>query len=273
MKKDLSPCAKIVREYDYDRFVTVMFADAKHREALFALYAFNYEIAKTREVVSETTLGLIRLTWWREAIEEIYDGKTPRKHEVVEPLAQAIKTYKLPQKSFETLIYAREFDLEDALPGSMEGVEKYIEYTLKPLLDLAAYILNDGKKPAYDFSGIAFVVGMTGLLRALPYHAAQQRCYLPADRLKQASITQQDIYNGDNSGDLRYVIYEIVEQIENTVDKLDYNDDYRALMLRVTQAKQSLRRLKKQDYNPFLISEKPDLSMLRLILAYYLRRF
>ena len=64
----LSYCGQEVRKYDKDRFLTALFAPADRREALFALYAFNLEIAKTREVVTEPVLGQIRLQWWYDAI-------------------------------------------------------------------------------------------------------------------------------------------------------------------------------------------------------------
>ena len=57
----LSYCAEEVRLGDRDRFLMTLFAPSEHREALFALYAFNIEISKTREVVSEAMLGAIRL--------------------------------------------------------------------------------------------------------------------------------------------------------------------------------------------------------------------
>src|SRR5665213_2932433 len=63
----LSPIGALVREHDRDRFQTALFAPAGDREALFALYAFNYEIARVRESVREPMLGQIRLQWWREA--------------------------------------------------------------------------------------------------------------------------------------------------------------------------------------------------------------
>jgi hypothetical protein len=47
-----SELARLVRRHDRDRFLTVLFAPLPHRAALLALYAFNYEIARTREVVS-----------------------------------------------------------------------------------------------------------------------------------------------------------------------------------------------------------------------------
>src|ERR1041385_2992054 len=61
-----SPLAALCRRHDRDRYQTALFAPADRREALFALYAFNYEIARVREIVSEPMLGQIRLQWWRE---------------------------------------------------------------------------------------------------------------------------------------------------------------------------------------------------------------
>ena len=69
-----------MRHHDRDRFQTALFAPAERREALFALYAFNYEIARVREAVREPMLGQIRLQWWREAIAAAYAGEPPRRH-------------------------------------------------------------------------------------------------------------------------------------------------------------------------------------------------
>src|SRR5208282_2178696 len=79
----LSPVAALVRRHDRDRFQTALFAPAARREALFALYAFNCEIARVRERVTQPTLGQIRLQWWREAIETAYRDTMPRRHQVV----------------------------------------------------------------------------------------------------------------------------------------------------------------------------------------------
>src|SRR5690348_12565266 len=104
----VSGLANLVRRQDRERYLTALFAPAGRREALLALYAFNHEVAKTREVVREPTLGQIRLQWWRDALEEIHDGRSPRRHEVVEPLAQAIRAHALPKAGFERLLVGRE---------------------------------------------------------------------------------------------------------------------------------------------------------------------
>ncbi len=82
----LSPVAALVRHHDRDRFQTVLFAPVARREALFALYAFNYEIARVRERVTQPTLGRIRLEWWRETIAAAFEDGPIRHHIVAEPL-------------------------------------------------------------------------------------------------------------------------------------------------------------------------------------------
>src|SRR6201984_3533056 len=109
----LSPVAALVRRHDRDRFQTVLFAPAARREALFALYAFNYEIARVRESVTEPTLGRIRLQGWREKIAAAYEGSPARHHPVVEALTAVIRQLYLTPEHFDRLIDARETDLQD----------------------------------------------------------------------------------------------------------------------------------------------------------------
>ena len=111
MAEIASYCAQLLRRQDADRYLTALFAPADRREDLFALYAFNLEVARAREVVSEPFMGLIRLQWWRDAIAEIYQGRA-RAHEVVRPLAAAIAEHSLDRTLFERLIESRERDLD-----------------------------------------------------------------------------------------------------------------------------------------------------------------
>ena len=58
----------------------LLYAESTPREALLALYGFNYEVARVREVVSEPMLGHIRLQWWRDVISAAFSGEPPRRH-------------------------------------------------------------------------------------------------------------------------------------------------------------------------------------------------
>ena len=79
---------RLMRE-DEDRWLSSRYAPVAKRERLVALYGLNLELAKVRIVVSEPGLGAIRFQWWRDAIAEIAEQKSPRKHDVVQAVADA----------------------------------------------------------------------------------------------------------------------------------------------------------------------------------------
>ncbi|MGC8470218.1 MAG: squalene/phytoene synthase family protein, partial [Acetobacteraceae bacterium] len=74
-----------LRARDPDRFLCALFAPPDRRWALFALYGFNHELARAREVAAEPTLALIRLAWWREVL-----AGAERRHFVATPLRAAL---------------------------------------------------------------------------------------------------------------------------------------------------------------------------------------
>ena len=77
MLEPLSAPGEAVRRHDRERYLTALFAPSDRREDLLALYAFNLEVARTRESVREAMLGQIRLQWWRDALDEIQAGSRP----------------------------------------------------------------------------------------------------------------------------------------------------------------------------------------------------
>src|SRR5258708_24245400 len=81
-------CAQQVRRFDHDRYLGTMFAREPVQARLFALYAFNVEIARVREIVSEPVIGQMRLQWWRDAITEFAAGAV-RRHPRPHPPARA----------------------------------------------------------------------------------------------------------------------------------------------------------------------------------------
>ena len=209
----LSYCAQELRAQDRDRFLVCLFAPAERREALFALYAFNLEVAKTAELVSEPTLGQIRLQWWREALEEIYRGGAPRQHQVVTPLATAIREHGLDSAVFERLLLAREADLDPAAPGDLAELERYAAETSATLQSLALAVLGcegDAAEAAARHVGIAWA--LTGLLRAIPFHARQKRLYLPEDHLAVTGVRTAELFELQGSDALSGVVMRLVKR-------------------------------------------------------------
>ncbi|PWC32407.1 phytoene/squalene synthase family protein [Azospirillum sp. TSO35-2] len=207
---DLSYCGREVRKYDNDHFLAGLFAPADRREALFALYAFNLEIAKTREVVSEPILGQMRLQFWRDGIEAVYeDGPVPH-HGVMDPLSEAARRLDLSRPLFDRLIDAREADLDDTPPADLSCLINYAEVTGAPLVQLALEVLGVRDATAMAAGrhvGIAYA--LAGILRAVPFLARQHRQRLPADLMARHGATSEDLFAGRSTAELRPVVGEI----------------------------------------------------------------
>lgn len=190
--------AASVRQADYERYIAALFAPAERREALFALIAFNHELARIADVVSEPMLGEIRLQWWREAIEAIYAGTPVRKHEVTQPLAQAIAQFTIPRAPLDLMIDTRAFDLAGEPPSDMAALEAYAEGTAGALNEAMMAVLGSRKAEALAaarHAGTAWA--LIGLMRAAPMHAARGRVFLPQAMLGDAGIARSDVLAGD----------------------------------------------------------------------------
>jgi NADH dehydrogenase [ubiquinone] 1 alpha subcomplex assembly factor 6 len=184
----LSYCAEQVRRYDHDRFLTALFAPAARREDLFALYAFNLEIAKIRETVTEPMLGRIRLQWWRETIDGFAAG-TVRKHAVAEPLMDCMRRHGLPAAPLLRMLDGREQDLEPDPPADLGALEDYATRTAATVTELALAVLDVGDPAALAAArhvGIAHA--LAGLLLAVPFRAGYGRVDLPQDLLDEAGL-------------------------------------------------------------------------------------
>jgi phytoene synthase len=180
--------AALVRRHDHDRFQTALFAPVERRATLLALYAFNYEIARVRETVSEPVLGQIRLQWWRESIAAAFEGGAVRRHIVVEPLTAAIRAHGLTRAHFDRLIDAREGDLEKTPLASLDALEEYAEATSARLVYLALESVGV-RDPAAEEAGfhIGIAYALAGLLRVMPYQARIGRALVPAEIAASAS--------------------------------------------------------------------------------------
>jgi len=106
----------LIRRVDPDRWLSSRFiGDPAKRADVIAVYAYDHELARAPKVASNPLLGEIRLTWWREALDEIYEGRHVRRHPTAQALAEAVKRHGLPRAPLEAMIDARYREL-DATP-------------------------------------------------------------------------------------------------------------------------------------------------------------
>jgi NADH dehydrogenase [ubiquinone] 1 alpha subcomplex assembly factor 6 len=277
----LSPVAALVRRHDRDRFQTVLFAPAARREALFALYAFNYEIARVRESVTEPTLGQIRLEWWRENVAAAYQAGAVRRHPVAEALTATIREYALTRELVDRLIDARESNLEDEPPVSLAALEAYAAGSSANLVRLALEVLS-ARDPAAGEAGhhVGIAYAVAGMIRAIPFQARTGLGAIPTEIAERHGVGGRDYRELRHTVGLRRATAEIAAA---ATEHLGHARAHRVrvprsalpALLPAQIAQRWLIRLKWARYDPFDPSLAfPDpLQSWRLAVSVLLNRF
>jgi phytoene synthase len=210
MQDAFAYCAELIRAADRDRFLSSLFAPAEHRAALHALYAFNVEVARVREVAREPLPGEIRLQWWSEVINGERADEAAA-NPVASALLTVIERHRFAVPALTALLDARRFDLYDEPMARIADLETYARKTSSVLLALAAQILGSGEgeatEPVANPAGIAYAIA--GLLRAFPLHAARRQLYVPLDLLERHGVELEDIFAGKSSKNLRTALAEL----------------------------------------------------------------
>lgn len=152
-----------------------MAAPVPLRRMLLPLYAFNLEVARAPWVTKEPLIAQMRLQWWSDALEEIAAGKTPRRHEVVTPLAEVLDMR--GARDLETLVAARQADVEGLTIGQLSDLTRYIDGTLGTLLWTAARLAGMEDESAARDAGLAH--GLAAWLTAAPDLTGRGRTTLP----------------------------------------------------------------------------------------------
>jgi 15-cis-phytoene synthase len=167
---------ELVAKGDKDRYLSSLFAPPDARPHLLALYAFNLEITRIHETVSNPQIGLIRHQWWLDTVDGIYAGQT-QNHPIAQALATAIERANLPKHALRNLITAHEFALFDDVMPTLSDLEGHLGETSSSLIQMAALILGDNPPEAAGLAGVA--QGIASVLRA------KRKSFLPADMVQE----------------------------------------------------------------------------------------
>ncbi|HMK42285.1 MAG TPA: phytoene/squalene synthase family protein [Methyloceanibacter sp.] len=200
---------RIAREADPDRSLSALFAPREAQADLFALYAFNAELSRVAELASEPGLGTIRLQWWREAVEHAASGESVG-HPVADAFGATVARCKLSRDRVSGLIDARTFDVEAKIMPDMSALDAYLNDTACAMFALAAEILGGkGQSFALAARSAGKAYGLTGLMRALPVHAARGLVFLPADALRRHGTSPEEVLGGMRSQGLETTLAEL----------------------------------------------------------------
>jgi phytoene synthase len=249
-------CAEQVRSHDFERYASTLFVEADKRRALLALYAFNVEISRVREQVSQPLPGEIRLQWWTDMLAGAGHGGVEG-NPVAAELLLAIRTYSLPVAPLSRLIEEHLFDLYNDPMPSMAALEGYIDDTTSALYALGADIMG---RPSDEIDHLARHAGLAqGLVRviaALPVDASRRQLFVPLQLLESHGSGMEEVFAGKETPQLRAALDQLIGEarahLKTAFELLaGAPPEVRPLFLPLALLRRDLKRMARADSNPF----------------------
>lgn len=190
MTEDAGYVLQLLKELDQEKYLATLYLPKSLRRDAVTLWAFNAEISRIPELVSEPALGEIRLQWWQDLIGS---GESSDSGPLARELIGTISRNDLPSEKIQTYLEARIFDLyHDPMPdtGTFEG---YLGETVSLWFHYVAVCGGATQTTeladACGHAGMA--VGTSWLLSQARKHRSRGQTYFPADMLAEFGLDRE----------------------------------------------------------------------------------
>jgi phytoene synthase len=250
-------CADLVRAHDFARYASTLFVPPMIRRALLAIYAFNVEISRVRDHVSQPLPGEMRLQWWTDMLDGAGHGGVEG-NPVAAELLLAIRHFQLPVQLLSRLIDEHQFDLYNDPMPSMAALEGYINDTSSALFSLVAQVAAPPSEETDHLARHAGLAqGIVQVIAALPQDAARRQLFVPLQLLQQHGIGMDAIFSGKQTQNVRAAIDQLIGEAEAhlaTAFQLlaDVPREVRPIFLPLALARRDLKRMSRADVDPFV---------------------
>jgi phytoene synthase len=250
-------CAELVRSNDFSRYAAALFVPAAPRRALLALYAFNVEISRVREQVSQPLPGEMRLQWWSDMLAGTGHGGVEG-NPVAAELLLAIRNANLPVERLSRLIDEHQFDLYNDPMPSMAALEGYINDTSSALFALGAQVAggqSDQIEHLARHAGLA--QGMAQLIAALPLDASRRQLFVPLQVLESHGSGIEEVFAGKEIPKLRAALDQLINEARGHLKTAfallsDAPPQVRPIFLPLALVRRDLQRMARADNDPFV---------------------
>ncbi|MGY4308568.1 phytoene synthase [Bradyrhizobium sp. USDA 4369] len=215
---DAAFCASLVREHDFDRYASTLFVAPDIRRALLSLYAFNVEVTRIRDVVSQPLPGELRLQWWHDTLTGLEHGGVEG-NPVAAELKLTVQRFALPVDRLTRLIDEHQFDLYNDPMPTMAALDGYLGDTRGALFALAVRIVVGA---VADIDHLAHHAGLAQgilhLIASLPRDAARRQLFIPLDLLARHGLGQEQVFAAKATPAIQAMLTELRDQARQHLD-------------------------------------------------------
>jgi len=241
---------------DRENFLAALLLPAGAREATIAVRAFNVSVALVRDQVSQNTIGEMRMHFWNDAIDAVYDDR-PQQQPVVLQLHKAVRGYRLSKRWLKRIVSSRQEALSDRSFATVAAAETYAENSVSSVLYLTLETLDLRDVHAdHAASHIGKALGLVTLLRSVPHNALRQRVQVPVELLVRHRVSQQELLRGSAEKHVKDLVFDVAGSANAHLEKArslskQVPSKAKMALLPAVTASTYLDRLRKADFNVF----------------------
>jgi len=249
-------CADLVRTHDFARYAATLFVPTEQRRALLALYAFNTEISRVREHVTQPLPGEVRMQWWTDMLAGAGHGGVEG-NPVAAELLLTIRNFRLPVEPLTRLIQEHQFDLYNDPMPSMAALEGYINDTAAALFMLAAAVAarpSAGIEHLARHAGLA--QGLTQVVANLPLDASRRQLFVPQQVLQRHDSGIEEVFAGKQTPTVRAALDQLIGEAQRHLKTAfallaEVQPEARPIFLPLALVRRDLVRMSRADTDPF----------------------
>lgn len=238
VQKARAYCERQLQQSDYDAHLIQRLVPSRVRDTYLALRALNLELVRLPEIVSNQTIGHMRMQFWRESIDKTFAASPPAEpicillhHALEETRARAQSRSATGSMKFwvQRVIKTREKHMDNRPFASMAALEEYAENTYATLAyaGLAALPMQSMHMD-HLASHVGKACGIVATLRGIPVLAAPQQSVrspsgaaevgrgrdpallLPLDVMAEAGVREEDVFRqGPNAEGFQDAVFTV----------------------------------------------------------------
>lgn len=186
-------------------YYSFLFLPKEQRHAITALYAFCREVDDIADAEIDNKIKQVKLEWWRDETDNLFkDNPT---HPVTIALLPAITKFNLKKEYFIEIINGMEMDLDKVRYATYEDLHLYCYRVAGVVGILSASIFGYRNPKTLDYAKeLGLALQLTNIIRDVHEDAQRNRIYLPQEDLKHFQVTEEMIFQRDDSDKIKQLL-------------------------------------------------------------------
>jgi hypothetical protein len=260
---NLSIILKEFKEADYNSYLCTTFSLRQDLEKVTAIFLLQHELKKISNIVSEDMIGMVRIAWWKENLEDIFLQNKNKNHYLLNTIYNLRNNidYNLLKQAFEG--FESDFGVEKKIKNQ-SYLEEYIFRTYEVFFLIILKLLNFKdefltKELAKNLASISFYFD---LLQKIQNEDEKVTKFFYdgffAELEVKTEFWQKNNVEKNYDENLLIIVKYIAKQIENSCLKIDkirkfLPNNLKNLLARKDLAEIIICDLRKKDFDIFIV--------------------